>query len=636
MFKKISNYNIYMPRDHKSKCAQSPKSESSDSSSSSSESEVDVQVFVKNNKNKKSSDRKHKKRSESCSSEESRRSRDKPRKRSESSESRRSRSNSRDRRSSSSESECDKKKFCFDEIYNYYKWKLIKDDTLMAGGSNAYIAANNQTDVSISQNDAVNFSNVSIARNIEHPEFNSPFVVRESGVYLLFFVGHVEQSAQFSVFINGVYEPSTTSGNNAGAGQSILRQLLKLNKDDTIIIRNYTSNASSLTTDLYTGGKQEGNNFTLLLVKVSVLPCEEHRKPWDQECLSRRKLFLYKKILEKMLMDKDLMLKGFNVHGSFYSKAIQVVPNESNVVYDQYINVNGLTWNAANPDRINILEDGIYKVFFVASTSTAAQISFAVNDVPVEPSVQGTNKGAGQLSIRIILELKKGDYLTVKNHTSNNSVITLTEKAGGHLQALTAITTIFKIAPLPVVYMPPKMNRHCEKNYEKFRGFLLNNKHLQIAGSTAYFNYITTYGQTVPSGSEFSWEVTSLQEDIWHRQSTTELVIKQDGIYDLFVDIITQEPCQLALFVNGIPDLETVSGRDSGANRTILRQFVRLNKGDSLTVRNYDSLSGTVHTSHNNGGFEVGHPALFMGFMLTPTDDCLPQPPCSPKCHKKR
>jgi hypothetical protein len=38
------------------------------------------------------------------------------------------------------------------------------------------------------------------------------------------------------------------------------------------------------------------------------------------------------------------------------------------------------------------------------------------------------------------------------------------------------------------------------------------------------------------------------------------------------------------LFVNGTPDLNTTCGRDSGANRTIIRQFVKLCKGDILTM----------------------------------------------------
>ena len=62
----------------------------------------------------------------------------------------------------------------------------------------------------------------------------------------------------------------------------------------------------------------------------------------------------------------------------------------------------------------------------------------------------------------------------------------------------------------------------------------------------------------------------------------------------------------------------TIFGRDSGANRCIIRQFIKLTKGDVLSVKNYSSSIGTINTSINTGGLAVGHCAFFMGFMLSP------------------
>lgn len=67
--------------------------------------------------------------------------------------------------------------------------------------------------------------------------------------------------------------------------------------------------------------------------------------------------------------------------------------------------------------------------------------------------------------------------------------------------------------------------------------------------------------------------------------------------------------------------MSTVNGRDSGANRVLMRQFVKLCKGDILEVRNYESYSGTLHTPLNSGGTIPGHPCFFMAFLLSPDND---------------
>jgi hypothetical protein len=536
----------------------------------------------------------------------------------------------------SSESDCEeKKKYCFEEVYKYYKYRLLEDDSLMVAGSDSYIYSYNNTEQIIPKTYPVNYSNNGLTYNVDHVNFNAPFAVRESGVFIVFFIAHVEQSAQFTLFINGKEAELTTNGNNAGAGQLVIRTMLKLNKDDTLMIRNYLSSSSSLTASNYAGGLQTGNSLTFLLTKISALPNEEYKKiahSWDNSCLSRKKLHLYKKLLEKMLCDKELMLKGFNVHGSFFSQNSQTILTEANVMWDKYLNVAGLNWAAGNPDQIQILEDGVYKIFFVVTTNTAAQFSICVNDVPYEPSTQGSDKGAGQISTRTLLELKKGDYITIKNHTSTNGQVITSSYAGGFQQSLSVLCTVFKVAPLCKPFMAPcKLNDYHKKCYEKFKNYLLSNKCLQICGSPAYSSTNSTHAQTVSVGQPFSFEINCLQNEIIHTQATAEFIIEEDGLYDLFADVITQQSAQIAIFVNGTPDLNTISGRDSGASRTLLRQFIKLCKGDCITVRNYDSHAGDLTTSVNNGGDLVGHPTLFMLFKLADVEDDCYLKPCVKK-----
>jgi hypothetical protein len=533
---------------------------------------------------------------------------------------------------SSEDSTCSNKDKCtFDDIYKYYKHQLFLDDKLQVGGSDAYITSYNVNPDNISDCYPVNFSNNDQQLNIDHPLFNSPFCVRSSGIYILFFVTSSQQSCQFTLFINGIANTISTTGNNAGAGQTIFRQMYKLHKNDTLIIRNYQSSSTTLTLPLYVGGLLPGNSGTFLLMKIAALPCDEIKKiHWDPECLSRRKTYLFKKILEKMLIDPDFMLKGYTTHGTFWTKNTQNLLTETDVVYDSSSNVNNLSWSSTMPDKIKILEDGIYKVFFNCNTITSIQLCFTVNNVPIDSTIMGSNKGAGQTSIRSLIPLKKGDYLSVRNHTSSNGQVIISEHTGGSIQSITALLSIFKISPLTRYTMIDecKINSCYKKCYHKFKEYLFSQKCLQLTGTDTYFNYATTHSQTLQINDPLNLEITTLQENIYHNQSTPYLVIEKDGIYDIFVDCITSEPCQLTLFINDIPDLDTTTGRDSGANKLLLRQFVKLNRGDVVDVRNYSSNTVNLTTSINSGGSLPGIPVFFMGFKLADiNDDCCVKPP---------
>ena len=537
--------------------------------------------------------------------------------------------------SSSEDSSCsNKEKYTFEDIYKYFKYRLVEDCSLQVAGSDAYLNAYGDTVQNIITSYPVNFNNTEWTYNVEHPRFDAPFVVRKSGIYLLFFIICVQQPCQFTLFINGIPNIISTTGNNAGAGQTIFRQIYSLNKDDTLIMRNYESTANSLILPVNVGGLLSGINTTFLLMKIAPLPSQENRnlcESWNNSCLSRRKHYLFKKIMEKMLCDNELMLKGFSTHGTFYTTVLQSVNTESDFVYDSSSNVMNLSWSQTDPSKIKIKEDGVYKAFFITDTAGSIQIAFTVNGVPVDSTIFGSNKGAGQVSIRNLLVLKKGDYLSVKNHTSVNGSISTYENAGGTLPAINAMLTLFKIAPLVKPCLDEcKVNSYYKKCYNKFKCFLLANKCLQISGSDSYLNSASTNSQIIQVNDPIIWEITSLKENVHHSQGTSQAVISKDGIYDIFFDCITSEPSQFTVFVNGIPEPNTTFGRDSGANKCLLRQFVKLYKGDVVEVRNWTSNSVNVTTSLNSGGKLPGIPVFFMLFKLANIEDDEYN-----RCHKK-
>ncbi len=549
--------------------------------------------------------------------------------------------------SSSEESEDeDKSKCSFEEIYRYYKCRLLNDDELMAGGSTAFINTYNNTQLSLGRNYPVETANTSIVSNVDYKFVGSPYYVRESGIYIVFFVINCDQASQFCLFVNGVEQPFYRGGNNSGAGQLVLRNMLSLEKNDSVMIRNSISSASVLTSNLTVGGMQIGNDNTFMLLKVGSRCAPKPSCEWKEEEHTKKKLYLFNKIMEKMLCDKELMLQGFKTRGVFYNTVTQNVATEANVVFANQNNVNGLTWTGA--DEIKIQEDGVYKVFFMATTNTQAQLAFAVNGVPLDFTIQGTNRGASQITLRSLLELKKDDVLTVKNHTSANGMIVLSDHAGGVKDALSALLTIFKISPGKGCCPPMfKLNKYHAKCYDQFKSFLLTKKYLQLAGTQAYSAVTNSHHEIVSVGEAVDWAHIVLKSNIGFTQGSDSFRVEEDGVYDLFADLITNEPTQFTIFVNGTPELNTVSGRDSGAGRTLLRQFIELRRGDIISVRNFEAHSGDVNTAINAGGELVGQNAQFMLFKLSPLcikppveppvepPVCLPPPPppCPPKKH---
>jgi hypothetical protein len=212
-------------------------------------------------------------------------------------------------------------------------------------------------------------------------------------------------------------------------------------------------------------------------------------------------------------------------------------------------------------------------------------------------------------------------FITLRNHTSPNSQVILSQNTGGMDASISAIITVFKCAPLCKYVSKPceiECGEYYKCSYEKFKNYLLCNDKLQVAGSGAYGSYTSATHQTIPIDAPFDWNNNVINYNLVHQPGTTDVIIERDGVYDIFADIITDEPAQITLFVNNTPDLSTVFGRDSGATRCLMRQFVKLNKGDVLTVRNWESNVNPVNSAENAGGHQVGISCIWSLFMLDP------------------
>jgi len=468
----------------------------------------------------------------------------------------------------------------------------------MVGGSDAYNYSTNTTAEIIAKESPVNLENVFVNYNVDNLYKGSPIFVRKAGIYNLYFTINSDESVQMCVFVNGMPVETTRVGNNSGAGQLVLKALLKLAKDDAIVVRNNSSTTLSLTSNLSAGGVLTGNPSTFTLFKIA-----SYDEPNTfEDCLNRRQTRLYKRLEEKLVCDKDLMLKGFNTHGSFYTVPTQTVELEADFVWASQLNVCNLKWDAAMPERITIMEDGVYKLFFLADLIRASQVTVTVNGTPVNCTTNGVNKGSSQLTIWTLLELKKDDYLTIRNHTSANGAIATFEKSGGNHTSLGAALQIFKLAPLNKPVEPECKFENYEKCYLKFRNYLLKQQCLLLNGCPTFSSCMSDTPQAIPLNSPIYWDYINLQKEVLHRQGTTSYKIIRPGVYNVVADILTNEPVQFSMYVNGVIDDTTTSGRNSGSARCIMKQFVKLKCGDVVTFVNHDSYSGTVNTSSNAGG----------------------------------
>jgi hypothetical protein len=328
---------------------------------------------------------------------------------------------------------------------------------------------------------------------------------------------------------------------------------------------------------------------------------------------------LYNKLENKLLADPDLMLKGFDVHASIYSNTAQTIPLESDFIWDLSLNVNKVSWTPLQPERVTIMEDGVYKVYFLADVVRASQVTICVNNVPVDYTTQGVNRGSSQLSIWTLLELKKDDYITVRNHSSANGAISVFENAGGTKNSSVVQLQLFKLSSLyKTIDMPSPcaLKKYNEKCYLKFRNYLLKQDDLLLCGSPCFASSVSDTLQVIPLNTNIDWSIINIQKDVMHRQGFSTFKVTKNGVYNMISDIITNEPHQLTMYVNGVADDTTTSGRNSGSSRSIMKQFIKLKAGDVITIRNDQSFVGDITPSLNAGGSLVGKNRTFSLYYL--------------------
>ncbi len=558
-----------------------------------------------------SSSRSRSRKNHSRSRSRSRKNRSKSRSRSRSN-TRRSRSRNRSRSGSRSRSRsCDSREF--EEEYCFYKRHLLHDPELMLAGSDAFTNLyNTSSGETIAENAVVPYSTQFTNLNVEYPDPNGTVYVRKDGVYLVQFNLENIAPCQFDVYVNEVPRPTTT-GTNAGAGQLVGDYLIPLRKGDSVAIRNHSSSITPVVIPVFAGGSAVQANVQFILIKIAPYPCENEYKSCH---VSERRKKFYSKLEHRMLEDPQLMIKGFNVHGTFFTENQQSVAIEAPILYDQHRDVSDLTHVLGSGDIV-IEKPGVYRLFGTAATDQNAQVTFFVNGSAVPSTTVGTNKGAGVIISVTLIELKKGDVIQFRNHTTAIP-ITLSLNPGGLLTAITSAVTVIKIAPPCFLQMKDCPDKYDEpRKVCEFKNWLLNNKHLQVAGASAFASLKRTAVQTLNIGDSIIWEYIPVDENVRISQGRKEVCIEDGGVYYAMLNLVSDQPCQFSLFINGKFVPNTTFGQSSGASRCAICYTLELHKGDVLTLNNWKSSVLPTELSENAGGWEVSYNASFILFRLS-------------------
>lgn len=322
------------------------------------------------------------------------------------------------------------------ERHLFKKWtkKLLKDPKFMLRGSDAFGSFYSDSIQTVSLNSPVLFKKTAIScgLNIQN---DCEVVIQKSGIYMFVFLVGTTQSAQFTVFVNGNPDLTTTAGINKGGGQLALRQSLQLNVGDRVSVCNYLSNAGDVNLTANGGGTEVGVNPLLYIIRVASIPllCEEGF--FDIDCNIEK---IYKKFRYYLNNRKDVLTK-FSDDSiiSINSDYQELVPG-SKVLLNENTYLSGIYHNTHSTDFV-VKRSGYYKVHFIGQYNQPSQFTLFVNDVPNPTTVTGTDSGSGSQLLMQIVKLNKGDVVNVRNHTSFTVPVTSQLNPGGYERGTNAV-----------------------------------------------------------------------------------------------------------------------------------------------------------------------------------------------------
>ena len=190
-------------------------------------------------------------------------------------------------------------------------------------------------------------------------------------------------------------------------------------------------------------------------------------------------------------------------------------------------------------------------------------------------------------------------------------------------------------------HLEDKFDKKLEKLYCKFLWRLRREPCLLVNGSDAHGNFYNTQVETIAVGAGIPFNFSQYLVNIAWNAGDSFFTVQRNGLYYFSYNIIFDQPCQIAIFVNGVLDPSTVTGNNSGANPTSNTQLLRLMAGDTVELRNWKSNSPLTLSFPASGDLTLQTTNFdFTIFKIAPLiSECgefpvpFPKPTCE-ECHE--
>jgi len=353
--------------------------------------------------------------------------------------------------------------------------KMRCDPCMMIEGSTCHGMFTRTSIQTLNIDDSVLFETSSNVSKIDFKGPSGDMTVREDGVYIMEFDVVSSKASQFSVFVNGVSNDTTTSGINAGANRLLLRQTLSLKSGDVVSVRNHISAIGTITISQNPGGITSGgspslgSNAIFVIYKVSPLAkdcfcCEEQKceeklldfgGSWNKYDFnlseqsvvnkwSKEETCLYEEFKWFLLNQDCLSPIGSDSYAVTFCMDAQDVAPETPIRFD----FNGYLLNTdhvPSTSCIKVKKSGIYSLISNSTSDQPSQVSVFVNGTLVSPNTSGTDSGAGEVSLLSLICLKCGDVVTIVNHVSAFPNILLSQNPGGTEVGVNCKLLLYKI-----------------------------------------------------------------------------------------------------------------------------------------------------------------------------------------------
>jgi hypothetical protein len=177
-----------------------------------------------------------------------------------------------------------------------------------------------------------------------------------------------------------------------------------------------------------------------------------------------------------------------------------------------------------------------------------------------------------------------------------------------------------------------ELDRKWRLKYKNIVYRLRREKCLFVNGADSYGSFYSTSLQTIPPNGSIIFDKQHNVLNLEFTNGTTDIKILRGGVYTLGITCQFDQPAQVCFFVNGMPDLTTVTASNSGAHIVTVHQLFTLNVNDIVSFRNHISNTSITTSLPASGTVLESQNVDFTMYRIAP----LPTPCCLPPCLNDR